>query len=218
MFCSGVEIGTQLAGGGRRAIDDLVCDRADGTAKWQLADEQFVENDSEGELIGGGGGFLRSIELLGGHIRRRAENRAAFGEPGAVFVCLEGEAEVHDDWLAARIDHDVRRLQVTMDDAGGMGLPKCDRNLANQDQSGLLLLPPGRLDELGERPAVDECHGDVMHAGNFADIIHRTEVGISNRRREPAFPVEPLEPLIRIDSFQLRNLEGDLTGELRILR
>ena len=99
-------------------------------AEWRTPCEQFIENRAQAVDVRGGGDGLRAAGgLLGWHVVRRAQHRAAQGQVEAAFDAL-GQAEVADERLALRVEEDVSRLQIAvqhaalmrvMDGAGHLG-------------------------------------------------------------------------------------------------
>ena len=61
-----------------------------------------------------------AVGLLRAHVAERAEDVAGHGEVGPVWVI--GQPEVGDPEVPAGIDHQVRRLDVAVDDAHLVGM------------------------------------------------------------------------------------------------
>ena len=96
-----------------------------------LPGEQLVEHETERVDVAARG-HLAAGELLGRHVGRRAGAQRFAGDAG--------QAEVGDPDLAAAVEHDVRRLEIAMDDAAivrrgeaGADLP---RDLERRDPAG----------------------------------------------------------------------------------
>ena len=117
--------------------------------EWRLAGEQHAQHRSEAEHVRAGVGAVGlSGGLLRGHERRRAEDAAVLGETpvdvaggvdggdrtdgrlrvasGSLTLparCQDfGQPPIQHLDFAERADHDVRRLQVAVDDAVGVGV------------------------------------------------------------------------------------------------
>jgi hypothetical protein len=99
----------------------------------------FVEDGAEGEEVGTGVN-IAGPNLLGGHVRDGAENGAraremfgvygtsgkSFGGAGEIAREMDfGESEIEDFGAAAFGDLDVGGLDVSMDDALGVGGVEC---------------------------------------------------------------------------------------------
>jgi hypothetical protein len=90
----------------------------------------LVERDPERENVAACVDRL-SPQLLGRHESRRAQDASSLGQAlpcrsirTVEITCLGDfrESEIQHLQLSSRRDHDVRRFDVTMDDAGGMRL------------------------------------------------------------------------------------------------
>ena len=155
---------------GRRAGEDLAEDRAQGEDVGPLVDQV--------DLAPG---------LLGGHVARRAQHRAGVGQvrvraaprrrdqrllgrllagPRIIGDTAArqdlGQAPVHHLDLAEAADHHVRRLQVAMDHAAGVGVghrlamaAKIDRNRGRSSAGSRA----GR-EQVGQRPPFHQLHGE----------------------------------------------------------
>ena len=90
-----------------------------------------------------------------------------------------GQAEVHDDRLAAPVEHDVGRLQVAVDDPVVVGVlhgpgDACGRS--GRPRRGSRNRPgPTRR---GERFASNEGHGQEVGAVDLADVVDGADVGV----------------------------------------
>jgi hypothetical protein len=101
------------------------------------------------------------------------------------------ESKIQHLHLSSRRDDDVLRLDVAMDDAGGVSLFKRLRRLhANVHHLG------GRQrtlrDPLGQTLAVDVWHDDEDAVVFFADLVDRADVGMVQRRGGLGFVDQPL--------------------------
>ncbi len=116
----------------------------------------------------------RALDLLGGHVERRAQHRAVAGErvgSGAVGAPGQlGEAEVDDldveAVLVAGDEEEVLRLEIAVDDAGGVGAAEAAQGVggdgervrggeATAPQAGREVFPLEQLhDEEGLPPSV----------------------------------------------------------------
>jgi hypothetical protein len=181
--------------------------------------------------------------LLGGHVERRAEQLIAAGQLGveqaavraagrtrcaAVAVApavavAAGQAEIADPHRSVAIDQDIGRLEVAMDDAGGVG----DRQAAAGGDEPGQHLPPvagaaaARARERPvERGAVDELHRQEDPAGGDADVVDRHHA----RMRQPGqcLGLAP-QPRLEVSGKAPRamgpqQLERDVAVELGIAR
>ena len=89
-------------------------------AKRRPAGEEFVKHGAKAIDIGARRNLGRiAAGLLGGHVARRAEDRAGLRFRAVILKDL-GQPEIGHQGLVVLIEQDVRRLEVAMDDAVGM--------------------------------------------------------------------------------------------------
>ena len=96
------------------------------------------------------------LEQLGRHVERRAEQvarRRAFGVARA--------AEVHQDDAAADLAHHVVRLDVAVQEAGGVQRGERPAQVEPDARRLARAHRALRIDEVGERAALDELHPDA---------------------------------------------------------
>ena len=164
-----------------------------------LAGEQFAPERRQAEDIRGRADAVDLAPgLLRRHVGRRAQNAAGLG-PAAVAVGVDGrrrggfvgveecraagglvqhfrQAPVHELDFAERTHHDVRRLDVAVDDAMGVG--EAERlGDALDDRQGV---EPGLgLDEFVERLPFDELHREERPTvGERGDPVNRRDAGM----------------------------------------
>jgi hypothetical protein len=121
-----VEVGAKLRDGGgvlRGLGDDEGVERVG--VEGVSPREGFVHGDAEGVLVGGAGDGLRRHDLLGGHVRGRAEGHRGRGEVDVVLAAF-GDAEVDNlrHGLGVAVfegEEDVVGLDVPVDDAALVG-------------------------------------------------------------------------------------------------
>jgi hypothetical protein len=91
-----------------------------------------------------------------------------------------GETEV-EDFDGAPVAHDdISRLEVAMDDAGGVSGRECVGDLRSVLQC-VRDSKCGAPDDVGERRAGDVFHRDEVLAAVPADVIDRDDVGMIER-------------------------------------
>ena len=86
-----------------------------------------------------------------------------------------GEAPVHDLHLAEGADHDVRRLEVAVDHAAGVGVGDRLADLLEDREEAAPRSSAGvgpLVEQRGERAAVDQLHGEVR-AGSCVEAEAR---------------------------------------------
>ncbi len=177
--------GAHLAAGDRGG--DLV-DRVAGER--ELVEQGLVEGRAEAELVGGGADVVGPVVLLRGHVGRGPDDVAAAGDAdvgaglGGWFGEVVGglgvaEAEVEDADAAVVADHRVARLEVAVDEAGGV---RGGQAAAGLDEHGDDVEPAaGALLEPGlQGVAADELHGDEHVAVVGADVVDDGDVGVGD--------------------------------------
>ncbi len=107
---------------GRLILDDLGDQPGEVPPERDLAGEELEEDDPQRvDVAASIGAMPLAGRLLGRHVPRGPHDPALDGE-GRLVRLAAGQAEIHDDRLASAVDHDVRRLEVAVDDAGLVGV------------------------------------------------------------------------------------------------
>ena len=132
---------------------------------------------------------LRRGVGAGEHFRREVERRAGDRRGLDRLVVLEQQAgaEVHQHQAAAFFADDVLRLDVAMDEAGGVdGGERPAQVLAEQRgfAAAERALP---LEQLLERVAADELHPQPDAAVVGVDAVHGDDVAVADARQQAAF-------------------------------
>jgi len=124
-----------------------------------------------------------------------------------------GEAEVHDDDLAAPIDHHVGGLQIAMEHAFFVRGGKSGAELAR----GLDALIGGQAadaaEERAEILAIHKLHGDVVEAFGLADVVHAADIGMRDLAGDADLIVETREDAFIAGCDFREKLEGDGLAE-----
>ena len=125
--------------------------------------------------------------LLRRHVFERADDSAA-----RRLFARSGNPEIHDQRETVGADHDVRGLQIAVNDAGVVGGSKAAGDLPGDLQSprnGQLAVAPqdGR-----EVVALDVRHRDVLDAVDLAQIVNPDDVLVRDLPGEEQFLLEPL--------------------------
>ena len=115
----------------------------------------------------------RPDRLLGGHVGRRAQDRAA-GRHLDVGLDPLGQAEVGDVGVAFGVDQDVRRLQIAVENAAHVGVVDRLGRLGQERRRGPGIgLERGEL--LGEVAPLDQLHAEIALAVVLADLVDRDD-------------------------------------------
>ena len=175
----------------------------------ELRAEHLVEHDAERPHVHAGGRRL-SLELLGRHVRERADDALALGDLRAEALVHRGrEAEVQEPHRdrASVADADVPGLDVAVHDARRVHVGERLRDADGQLQR---VLPAERsilADHLVERAAFDELHHvEGAELGLDAEVGHlRHPRGAHARERlrlAAKAGLERLVPAIGPDQLQ----------------
>ena len=170
--------------------------------------QHLVADRREGELVGHGAGPL-GHRLLGGHVHRRADVVALFGQVLArMLVQVERDAEVGEHRHAVLGEQDVLGLDVAVHDARAVGVRQRLGGLAG-DPEGVVhrqaLLP---LEAGTERLAADVGHGEPELPVVLARVVDRADVGVLQPRRRRDLAAEALDVHAGAD-LGPEQLEGD---------
>ena len=198
-------------------VDNL---RVGGAAERQPAGGHLVQRHTQREDVAPVIDW-RANRLLGAHVGDGSHHQARPGLRGVGEVGGRRgrddlrDAEVEHFCLAVRRDHYVGRLDVPVDDSpivGGLqGVGYLDGNL--DDSIGVDRVLP---DEVGERVAFHQLHGDVADALRFADVVDSGHVRMGQRRRGACLGQETSPALVVGIGWQ--HLERDLAIEPRVTR
>ena len=127
---------------------------------------------------------------------RRHVGRSAAAHVGLQLLGESGESEIHDDDLAAAVDHHVGRFEVAVQHAFFVGGGEAGAELAG----GLHRLVDGEASdaaqERAEVLAIHELHGDVVEAFGDTDVVDAADVGVCDLARDADFVVEAREGTI----------------------
>lgn len=152
-------------------------------------------------------GIIISLELLRGHIRGRTQDHAAARDSLSTFPCLTSQAEVHYHRLAACVEHHVSGFQIAMNNPVIVGLLKCQRQLANEQQHLPLALGAIRLNDFRQRMTFDVGHRNIVPAVDFADIVDRANMRVAKGRGRKGLDIEPLQDFVRLIVTESRDFD-----------
>ncbi len=162
------------------------------TADGQLAGEHLVEDHAQGIDVGTVVDLQWVLDLLGGHVLRRAHDLSRAGERQVVrFLAHQlGDAEVGDLHLAAPVEQDVLGLDVSMDDAHVVGILQGVADLRDDGQR-LRGRQLAVVQQTAEVYPVDELHEEVVEPVGLAEVVYRHDVRMGEHGHRPRLPGEP---------------------------
>ena len=198
-----LDIGVEIADEARRR-DRLV------SAARALASEELEHHQAERVQIAAHRGLL-SAQLFRRHVRGRAGDRAV------VFVVGERESEVHDLRLAARVDHDVGRLQVAMQDPFRVRGHQTRRDAARDVDRFVFGESTDAPQQLREVFAVDVLHRDEVLPFPVDDVVDAADVRMRDLATETHFIVQSAEEDRVAREAGGKELQRDRLVELRVV-
>ena len=147
---------------------------------------------------------LRPLQLLRRHVVRRADERAVVGHRGRGAL---GEPEIHDLYRALAHAHEIRRLDVSVNDSTLVGEAQGFGSRGHQLDDGghgeERLFPARGV----HRFTFDELHREVRHAVGFADVEDRHDARVEELSRRSRFAEKSFASL---GAFRLRERGEDL--------
>ena len=181
------------------------------------AGDQFVENDSEREDVGANAQRNAArIDLLGGHVMRRAVELAASGQPATCRTQTNRQAEVDEDGRQVGAELDVRRLEIAMDPAAVVIGAEDARDLPHDLDP--VARRPIEASKFGERSPLDVLHrkkGSAVVGGSV--LVDSAESrSVLEERPDSGLGEERLAELRHGRELGTRNLERHLAMEHRI--
>ena len=166
--------------------------------EWGTPGDHLVHHDAERVQIAARVG-LGALGLFRREVRRRAHHRPGLGQV-RLRRCVEGsgDAEIGDLHRPVRADEDVGRLDVSVDEPGGVGETEGGGDFAG-DLGGLLRVEVAvGPQDVGQRAPVDVLHGDEVRRGVLAPIEHVDDVRVVEVGRCLGFAAEALDE-VRVD-------------------
>jgi hypothetical protein len=88
------------------------------------------------------------------------------------------------------VDHDVARLDVTVDDTGAVGGGEQVGDVDARGHHALGGERPGR-EQLGQRAALDQLHDQVRATGQGAHLVHPGHAGVPHAREQRRLAPQP---------------------------
>jgi hypothetical protein len=171
----------------------VACGAGSGMPSFSGRDRDFLSAELFGRHVGGGAG-ADVLDLADG-----------------------GETEVHDAHLAGAVEHDVRRLQIPVQDAALVrrGEPRAD--LARDLEPLVFGKPADAAEQDGQILAVDVLHRDEELPVELADVVHAAHVRVRHGPRGPDLIVELREPHRVLREIHRQELERDLLSEAQVV-
>ncbi len=168
----------------------------------------MIEQGTEGiDVARRPDGTKRWIGLLRWHEVRRAENLAGRREFTVVREAF-GKAEVRDVWFARRVDEDVGRFQITMNDALLMRVVDGRRNFPEMTRRRSRGQGTAARD-IRETLSFDEIHREVVLAFVFTDVVDGDDVRVAQAGRSFGLGAEAFHKRVAGEAPKEQHLHGN---------
>src|SRR5438128_2836450 len=118
------------------------------------------------------------------------------------------EAEIADVRLSLRIEKDIPRLQIAMENAALVGMMDGAGHRGEQPR-GAALIAAEALEVIGEAAAFEQLHAEEGGASEIADVVDRHDVGMIEIGRLFSLVAEALDLLRRGTRTGQNHLQGD---------
>ena len=118
-----------------------------------------------------------------------------------------GQPEVHDADLTVGVDHDVRGLEVAVQNAFRMGSRKARAELPRDLDPFVDRQPADALQQRRQILAVDVLHRQIKISVRLADVVDAADVGVCELTREAHLVAQPRTRAL-IESHRLRVVSG----------
>lgn len=171
--------------------------------------QHLEEHDAEREDV-----RTRIDRVTEADLRRQiagsADELTGAGELRGRIALREGDAEVGDLQQTAPGQHQVRRLDVAMDDPALMGDGESLRRLHQQPGGFMRLDAAVAAQPFGERLALDELHGEEGLPRMFADEVDLHDVRIAELAHRAGLAQEALHHFRLMRQCFAHQLDGDM--------
>ena len=179
-----------------------------------VSGEELVEDDPGGVEIRG---LVdrRAARLLGREVLRGADDRALLRHLARAGA---RDAEVRDLDHALRVDDDVVRLDVAVDDPVAVRVAERSEDLARVRDGDRHRARATLADQLLERAPLDVLHDDEVRAVRLPAVVDRDDVRMGEPGGVRRLAAEALDELVVVRVALVQDLHRDPPAELLVLR
>ena len=186
------------------------------SGKRRLTRRQLVEHAASGVNIGAG---IRRLtpRLLRGEVLGGTNDRGRLRHCRRRIRQGPGDAEVHHLHRAGVGDHDVRRLDIPVDDAR---LVAEVQRLQDLGHDGGCIREPHfavLLDDVAQRFPLHALHHDIGHGAilrrGLAGVVYRHDRRVVQLRSVLSLAAEALQEVLIAGEVRPHHLDGDLAAE-----
>jgi hypothetical protein len=143
----------------------------------------------------------------GRHVRGRADAGAGLGEILERLVARD--AEVHQLHAALARQHDVRRLDVAVDDAAVVDVVERARDLQRDDRGEIERQPARALEQVVQVDARHVLHHDEQRAVLAVEVVDADDVLVLQRREALGLALEARRDVLLERGCGLERLDRD---------
>jgi hypothetical protein len=177
--------------------------------KGHAAGHHLEGHDPHGVDVGAGVEVLAE-HLLRSHVARRPQREARLGEmhllPGA-----SGQPEVREQRAPVAVDEHVVGFEVAMDDARVVSVLEALAHLS-QIAPGGGAVEGAAVEDVTQRAAANQRHGEEHHARSDHEVDDREDVGVVEAREGARLLLEPFDETLVRDEVGHQGLERDLAA------
>ena len=157
------------------------------------------------------------FHLLRRHVARRPHDLPGAGHLGDFGFQRFGQPKIQDEQIVGLIDQDVLRLQVAVHHLFAVRRIQGRAQLAGEFEPALERHTAGVVDQVGQILALDEGHGDVLHAAEIAQVVDAQNVLVGDAAGQQQLLLEALHGL-RAGQLRAHQLERHGAVEFQVER
>ena len=208
------QVRCQLCEGGRRCVHVGLHEiEAALGREGHSTGEQRVEQDPQRVDVGARVGLL-AANLFGRHELGRAHELSHLGH--ALGSQHAGDSEVHHLERAAALDHQVRALDVAVNDPALVGVTEAVQSLEEQRQAALERQARLRTQDLGERLTLDELHDHEQAEFVLHQAVEGGDVRVVEPGQRAGFGSKPAHQLRASRELGAKPLDGHAAIETQV--
>jgi hypothetical protein len=181
----------------------------------EAVSEQLEDDDAERVCVAAAVERFDAARLLGTHVRGRAHDARA--AEGARALHHLRDAEVGEEGVAARVEEDVARLEIAVDDAARVRLVERLGHAAD-DAADLGEAERAARHAVEERAARHVAHHDERLFLVLAVVVDGDDVGVFERSDDLGFALEARAELLVEGELARQDFDRDLPLHVRVAR
>ena len=148
--------------------------------------------------------------LLGRHVAGRSDREADSGEVGGLSRSAR-KSEVREHRAAVRVDQDVGRLEVAVDDACIVRVLQAVADLTQVAPCGQRVERPS-IQDVAQRAAADQRHGQERDTLRDLEVVDREDVGVVQLGERLGLGLEPFDKSLVLEQLRRQRFQRDLAA------